>query len=69
MNGDRLLLSFLDIIWRRILKITWRGRPELSMALSVKRSMSGQPQNVRQSGAADAKSDRLIDGREGGLAQ
>jgi hypothetical protein len=58
----------LNIIWRGILKIIWRSRPDLSMALSVKRPMSGHPRIVRQSGAADAKPDGMIGGQEDGPA-
>jgi hypothetical protein len=48
--------------------IIWRSGPELAMALSVKRSMSGHPPNVRQSWAEDAKPDKMIIGRESGSA-
>jgi hypothetical protein len=58
-----------------ILKIIWRKKFEDYLArassracVSVKRSMSGHPQNVRHSGAEDAKPDKMIVGRESGPA-
>src|SRR3954452_10704776 len=46
----------------------WCSRPDLSMALSVKPSLSGHPRNVRQSLAEDAKPGKMIVGRESGSA-
>ena len=53
----------LKIIWRMVLRIIWRNQAGLSEALSVKRSMSGHPRNVRQSLAEGAKPDEMIVGR------